>query len=221
MGEKMTPVYIIGGPGGGMIAASLVEGRSDTYVAGFINDFVPKGEFIGKYSKYQVLGTTEIIPEVLEDKDAKLFVAYKTMKKEKEMLKKLEDLEIPSERFISLFHKSSIIPSGFCSVGNGVLLAANAQLSSDTTIGDNCILFGGAFVGHDSTLERYVTVANNASIGARVNVGAASHIGSNSSIKEGVSIGKYSLVGIGAVVVRDVPENSIAIGNPARIIPKE
>jgi acetyltransferase EpsM len=216
----MRPIYIIGGSGGGMIAASIVEESKDMYVEGFLNDFIPVGNAIGKYKKYPIVGTTDKIDEILSTTDAQIFVAYKTMKKERQMLEKLEKLNIPEDRFVSLFHSTAIIPHGFCSIGKGVLLAANSQLSSDTTIGNNCILFGGAFLGHDSTLERYVTVANNVSIGARVNIGAASHIGSNASIKEGVSIGKYSLIGIGAVIVKDIPENVIAVGNPARIIPK-
>jgi acetyltransferase EpsM len=214
-------VYIIGGPGGGMIAASIVQEDLTMDVAGFLNDYVPVGEKIGKYMQYPVVGTTDDLHgglRILKMLNSKIFIAYKTMRKEEEMLEKLDRLSIPPHKLISLIHPTAVIPNGFCRIGHGVMFAANTQLSSDTTIGDNCILFGSAFVGHDSVLERYVTVANNVSIGARVHIGAASHIGSNSSIKEGVKIGKYSLVGIGSVVTKDVPENAIVVGNPAKVI---
>ena len=60
-------------------------------------------------------------------------------------------------------------------------------------------------------------MANNACIGANVRVGYASHIGTNASIREKLTIGKHAVVGMGAVVLKDVPDNAIVVGNPARI----
>ena len=45
-------------------------------------------------------------------------------------------------------------------------------------------------------------------------------IGSNATILCGVTIGENALVGAGSVVVKDVPANSVVVGNPARIVKK-
>ena len=77
------------------------------------------------------------------------------------------------------------------------------------------------FLGHDSTLRRFAHVASNATIGANVVVGKACHIGTNCTIREKVNIGDFCLVGSGAVVLNDVLDNSIVVGNPARLLRKK
>jgi acetyltransferase EpsM len=47
-----------------------------------------------------------------------------------------------------------------------------------------------------------------------------SHIGINACIKQNITVGKWSVVGAGAVVVKDVPDNVVVVGNPGRIIKK-
>lgn len=51
-----------------------------------------------------------------------------------------------------------------------------------------------------------------------VKVRAFARIGANTTILPGVTIGRNSLVGAGSVVVKDVPENTVVAGNPARVI---
>ena len=45
-----------------------------------------------------------------------------------------------------------------------------------------------------------------------------SSIGANSTILCGIKIGEYALIGAGAVVIKDIPDRAIVVGNPARII---
>jgi acetyltransferase-like isoleucine patch superfamily enzyme len=54
----------------------------------------------------------------------------------------------------------------------------------------------------------------------RIKIGNNVIIGFNSIIKCGITIGNNAEIGVGSVVYKDVPENCIAIGNPARIIKK-
>jgi acetyltransferase-like isoleucine patch superfamily enzyme len=46
----------------------------------------------------------------------------------------------------------------------------------------------------------------------------AMYIGSNATVRERVRIGDYSMVGAGAVVISDVPENTVVVGNPGRVL---
>jgi len=214
----MKNLVILGGSGIGMIAASIANDLGCYNVLGFLNDVLPVGTQIGKYNKIPVVGNSSDVDKYLDDNNIFFFAGYVGMQKEKEVFYKIESLGIPSHRYATLIHPSAIIPKGFCSIGNGVLMAPLSQLSPDTTIGDNCILLPNSFVGHDSTLEKFAHVATNGVIGANVIIGKASHIGSNATIREKVNIGDFSLVGAGAVVLNDLPHNSVSVGNPAKVL---
>ncbi len=214
----MKKLIILGGSGIGMIAASIANELGYFKVIGFLNDVLPVGTLIGKYNTIPVIGNTNNLDEYLKDEDVFVFVAYVGMQNEKEVFEKIEALQIPNSKFATLIHPTAIIPKGFCKIGNGVLMAPLAQLSPDTTIEDNCILLPNSFVGHDSTLKRFAHVATNGVVGANVTVGRAVHVGSNATIREKINIGDFSLIGAGSVVLNDVPENSIFVGNPARLL---
>ena len=214
----MRKLLILGGRGIGMIAASVANDIGTYEVLGFLNDMVPKGETIGKYKKYQVLGKSEDVEKYFDDLDTYFFIGYVGMKNEEEVFNKIISLDIPRDKFATLIHPTAIIPKGFCSIGNGVLMAPLSQLSPDTTVVDNCILLANSFLGHDSTMKRFSHITANSVVGGNVIIGRGAHIGTNSTIRENVIIGDFALIGSGSVVLNNVPENSIVVGNPAKIL---
>jgi acetyltransferase EpsM len=214
----MKKLVILGGRGIGMIAASIANDLGTYTVLGFLNDFVPIRQKVGKYGGYKVIGTSQDVKNFLNDESVYFFIGYVGMKNEKEVYEKITSLGIPSHRFATLIHSTAIIPKGFCSIGNGVLMAPLSQLSPDTTIEDNCILLPNSFLGHDSTMERFSHITANSVIGGNVRLCKGAHVGTNATIRENITIGNFSLVGSGSVVLNDVPENSIVVGNPARLL---
>lgn len=217
----MKNLIILGGSGIGMIAASIANELGYYNVLGFLNDVEPIGTMIGKYNKIPIIGNTNDLNKFLEDNNNVFFIAYVGLQNEESVFNRIVSLKIPSNRFATLIHPSAIIPKGFCKIGNGVLMSALSQLSPDTTIEDNCILLPNSFVGHDSTLRRFAHIASNAVVGANVDVGRAVHIGTNATIREKVKIGDFSLIGSGSVVLNDVQENTIVVGNPAKLLRKK
>lgn len=212
----MKKLVIFGGSGIGMIAASIVKELGSYEVLGFLNDVLPIGSDIGKFTKFKVLGKTEDYKAYLDDKDVDFFIGYVGMKSEEEIYNKIKNIKIPKNRWATLIHPSAIVPEGFCKIGDGVMIAALCQLSADVTISDHCILLPNSFVGHDSIMEEFAHVATNGVVGANVRIGKACHIGSNATIREKVDIGDFSLVGAGAVVLKDVKSGCIVAGNPAK-----
>lgn len=212
----MRKLIIFGGSGIGMIAASIAEDNKSHEILGFLNDVVPTGELIGKYKQFPVLGDSKDYIQYLDDPEVDFFIAYVGMKKEKSVFNKVKNLEIPENRWATLIHSTAIIPEGFCRIGRGVLIAPLCQLSADTTISDNCIMLPNSFLGHDSFMDEFAHIATNGVVGANVHIGKACHIGSNATIREKVTIGDFSLVGAASMVLKDVGEEEVVIGNPAR-----
>lgn len=83
------------------------------------------------------------------------------------------------------------------------------------SIGDNVVLAPRVHIlAHDASTGIFIgkTRAANVTIGNNVFVGAGS------IILPGVHIGNRVIIGAGSIVTKDIPENSVAVGNPARVI---
>lgn len=119
---------------------------------------------------------------------------------------------------VTLFSKtSSISPKAIISEV-GVLVASNVVVNALAKIGDGVILNSGCIVEHECEIGEYAHIAPGAVLAGNVKVGRLSFIGANSVVKQGVTIGKNVTVGAGAVVLENVPDNAVAVGNPAKII---
>ncbi|MES2733846.1 MAG: acetyltransferase [Bacteroidota bacterium] len=114
-------------------------------------------------------------------------------------------------------HTSAIISS--CShIGEGTVIFHRAIIQAGTVIGKHVILNTAAIIDHDCTLGDFVHVAPGAILCGQVNVGEGSLIGAGATILPGMVIGRWCIVGAGAVVTKALPDFTVAVGVPAKII---
>ncbi len=114
---------------------------------------------------------------------------------------------------------------GEIEIGDYCLICPGVRISSAAaiTIADNCMLANGVYVTDSDWHDIYnrTTMGKNRPIHIHENA----WIGDSAIVCKGVTIGKNSIVGAGAVVVNDVPSNTIVAGNPAKVVkaldPKE
>jgi acetyltransferase-like isoleucine patch superfamily enzyme len=110
-------------------------------------------------------------------------------------------------------------PGGKIELGDYTIVLPGVRLSSATSIrvGKNCMFATNSYVSdadwHD-IYDRTAAPGKHAEVVLEDNV----WIGDSAIVCKGVTIGENSVIGAGAVVASSVPKNSIAVGNPARVI---
>lgn len=109
---------------------------------------------------------------------------------------------------------TSISPSA--SIGAGTVIMAGVVVNAGAIVQENCILNTGCRVDHDCQIEANVHLCPGVTLAGTVRVGRNTMIGTGSSCIPGVSVGKDVTIGAGSVVVRDIPDDVVAYGNPAR-----
>jgi len=206
-------VVVFGGKGGGTLVAFSLSRlhHVGARCAGFLNDVEPEGAVVGGIPVLGRFSSWQKLPESVA------FVA--PLHKAKQMMARAQlvrDLGIPRERWATVVDPAVVIADDVC-VGIGSFLAPCATIMPGSRIGDHASVRHGAHLGHDSTLGDFVMLGVNAVVCGYVTIGEGAHIAPNAVIMDGVIVGRHSIVGLGAVVVRDVPERSIVIGNPARL----
>ncbi|WP_034920722.1 acetyltransferase [Gillisia sp. CAL575] len=117
----------------------------------------------------------------------------------------------------AIIHKSAII-SPNANLKNGTVVMSNACVNSSTVIGKQCIINTASTIDHDCELADYVHISPNAAIAGNVIIEEGTHVGIGAVVIPGIKIGKWVTIGAGAVIIRDVPDYAVVVGNPGKII---
>lgn len=103
-------------------------------------------------------------------------------------------------------------------IGKGVVICCGTSITVNITIGSHVIINLNCTVGHDTILKDYCTLNPNVNISGNNLLEEGITMGTGSKTIQGVKIGKNAIVGAGAVVVKDLPEECTAVGVPAKPI---
>jgi len=117
-------------------------------------------------------------------------------------------------------------------IGRNCNLCAHTLIESDVIIGDNVTVKSGVYIWDGTRIENNVFLGPNATLtndnmprskqypetftGITLKEGCS--VGANATILPGITIGRSAIVGAGAVVTKNVPDNAVVIGNPAKVI---
>lgn len=108
-------------------------------------------------------------------------------------------------------------------IGNGVRLGSDAVIGCCglVDIGDNVLTADRIFIGdtyHGYRDPSLPIVSQPLADPRPVTIGSGAFLGINSSVLPGVTVGEGACIGANAVVTKDIPPRSLAVGNPARVV---
>lgn len=170
----------------------------------------PASEVLG----YPVLGTVEIIPELIKQDDVCFYPNVNYSPKEMEEADRL--LEGFGCRTISLIHPN--IDMKHVQHGKNIMLCEGTIVGAGATIGDHLVCRLGSIISHEVTIEDYVYIGPGVTICGEAHLKEGCYIGAGATILPDMIIGRNTIVGAGAVVTKNLPDNVTAVGVPARII---
>lgn len=121
---------------------------------------------------------------------------------------------------VNAIHPSAVI-SASAKMGDGVMIAANATINPLVEIGRGVICNTSSSIDHECIIGDFSHIAPGTVLCGNVKVGRSTFIGANSVVKQGIVIGNNVTIGAGTVVVKDIPDNTTVVGNPARKLVKK
>lgn len=215
---KQKKVLILGGEGNGAIIANAIlhanrMGYDEWVFEGFLNDRVPVGDCV---EVFPVVGTLQDVKKFL-DEGYYFINTILRIDGQRERLELFASLQIPDSQLATFIHPMAYIAPN-ATIGPGCVVMPLASISSNTTLGRGCLVLSAATVGHDNILGDFCHIAEQAAVGACLRIGVGAHVGLNASVREYVTIGDYSTVGMGSVLTKDIGEQEVWVGNPAKFL---
>lgn len=157
-----------------------------------------------------------------------------SFKHAKILIAKMRNMSIYDDKYRSLLEElipsmspsTIIMPPFYCDHGSGIRLGSNVFINTNCTfldggyitIGDNTLVGPNVQIYTPHHPLDYMKRRENKEYAYPVNIGHDCWIGGGAIICPGVTIGDKCIIGAGSVVTKDIPENSTAVGNPARVI---
>lgn len=129
------------------------------------------------------------------------------------------DKAYPNLSWISFAHRNCDCLLKDIGIGNW--FGYGTHIPSDLKVGRHVrVNYNGVF-GHDCEIGDYSFIGINATVCATTKIGKGVYVGSNAVIiNKHLTIGDFSIIGAGSVVTKNVPENVVVMGIPARVIRK-
>lgn len=210
---KQKLIIIGAGDVGGFIAKHLKDfGQFD--LVGILDDDRKKHD--KEYFGCRVLGDVEYLRNYGEPISVVLAIA--NPKAKAAILKKIN-------QYSHLIFPNFIHPRAWLGanvrLGKGVIIYPGVSINYESVLRDHTIVNMNTAIGHNCDLGVGSTLSPGVNLGGFTTIGRFSFMGIGASTIQGTNIGEKVVVGGMGMVIRDIPDNLVVVGNPTTILKKE
>lgn len=209
----MKDLYIIGAGGFGREVAWIVERINSIKPTWNLKGFIDDNETLwgSTEGECHVFGGCEYL-SALEDVYAVCAVGSSNVRKK--IIEKLKDTSV---KFATLVDPS-VLYSNSVKIGEGAIVCAGTIITVDVSIGDHVIVNLDCTIGHDAVIDDFVTIYPSVNVSGNVLIGECSELGTGTQIIQGKKVISNTIIGAGAIVVKDCLESGTYVGSPAKKI---
>jgi sugar O-acyltransferase (sialic acid O-acetyltransferase NeuD family) len=106
-------------------------------------------------------------------------------------------------------------------VGDNCFILEDNTIQPFVRIGNNVTLWSGNHIGHDSVIDDHCFLASQIVVSGRVHIGTYCFIGVNATLRNAINIAPHSLLGAGAIIMKDTKEHSVYVPDRTGLFKKE
>lgn len=194
-----TKLFVFGASGHGKVVADIAD-CCGYDVAGYIDDNAPHAI---TYDEFLEKEPTALVAIGIGNNDARESVFLR--------------LKEHGSKIATLIHPAATIAKS-ARIGEGCVVMAGAVINPDALIERGSIINTHAVIEHDNVIDQFCHISPGSSLAGNVTVGPFSHIGIGACIIQGVHVGTRTTIGAGSTVLNNIPDRSIAVGSPAKVI---
>lgn len=123
--------------------------------------------------------------------------------------------DLPLERLATIVDPSVFV-SRTATIGAGCVIYPGCFVGFKAVLGNRVFVLSGSTINHDCRIDDFAVLCSGAQLAGTVHVEEDCYLGQACTVRQMLRIGRRSMIGMGAVIIRDVPPNSVMVGNPAR-----
>ena len=207
----MEDLIIIGAGGFGLEVWWLAS-QLGYNILGFLDDAYDRVNNNNTYNK-PILGK---VSDWLTYKNCNFVIAVGSPKNKKKIFDKM-NLGLDKPSFATLIAPS--FQQGFnVSIGEGSIVCAGVIATAQVSIGKQCIINLNSTIGHECKIDNFVTIAPMVAVSGQVHLENLVEIGTGAAIRQGLTIEEGCFLGMGGVLTKNMPKNTMFYGNPARFV---
>lgn len=205
-------IVVYGAGGQGKNVSLLIEQLGGWEIVGFLDDDASKKGRIVR--GYQILGSIKDAFAKYDKLNVALAIGNSQVTE-----KKVKELRATGKvSFPNLIHPSVVIDNQNVKMGEGNVINANCVFTTLINIGSYNYFNRCCSVSHDVVIGDYCFVHSGVHLSGESQIGNGVWFGVNSTIVQCLKIGDNALIGAGAVILKDVEDNAIMVGNPAKVL---